>query len=441
MKYKKIITDIKKYIETDIWHADVNELPFYKSYFVKLLRIIIMAYRGFNEDSVQLRASALTYYTLLSIVPIVAMAFGIAKGFGMDEKLNELIIDKLSAHQDIMNQVIEFANRMLSNTKGGLIAGIGVALLFWSVLKVMGNIEESFNAIWGIKKGRTLIKKFTEYLSIMLLAPVLLILSSSLTVFISSTTKQIVNNVGVLQYINNELSFILGLSPYIIFWLLLTMIYMIMPNTKVKFKSALIAGVISGTLFVAVQWVYVTFQIGVVQFNAIYGSFAALPLFLVWLRISWIIVLFGAELSFVHQNVEQYILKDESSKISLSFKKKLSIYISHYVISKFYIGYAPTIDEIKQDLKLPFRLVASITEDLVDSNIFSRIEDDKYKVIKYQPAIDTSKITINYILLQLDKLGSDEIPEPDNNIYNIISGKIDSLLLDVDDVLVKQINE
>ncbi len=439
MEFKRIITETKTYIEKDIWHKNPEELPWYKSLLVKILRVIIMAYKGFNEDAVQLRSSALTYYSLLSIVPIVAMAFGIAKGFGMDERLNQLITEKLSSQQDVMNQVIGFANNLLENTKGGVVAGVGVALLFWSVLKVMGNIEESFNAIWGIKKGRTLVKKFTEYLSIMLLAPILLIASSSVTVFISSTTKNIASSVGFLNYIENELSFILGLLPYVIFWLLLTMVYMIMPNTKVKFKSAFVAAVISGTVFVLVQWGYVNFQIGVVKFNAIYGSFAALPLFLVWLRLSWIIVLFGAELSFVHQNVEKFILKDESGNVSLSFKKKLSIYITHFLVKKFFNGEAPTIDEVKEQLHLPFRLVASITEDLVDAGILSRIENDKYKVIRFQPAIDTDRLTINYILSALDKLGTDEIPEPDNNVYKVISDKIDSLLLDVDDILVKKI--
>ncbi|MFK5949429.1 MAG: hypothetical protein QM500_11755, partial [Methylococcales bacterium] len=153
----------------------------------------------------------------------------------------------------------------------------------------------------------------------------------------------------------------------------------------------------------------------------------------------WTIVLFGAELSFVHQNVEQYILKDESSNISLSFKKKLSIYISHFVITKFYNGSAPTIDEIKKELKLPFRLVAGITEDLVDCNIFSRIETDNYKEIKFQPAIDTSKITINYILLALDKLGSDEIPAPNNEVYQTISNKIDTIMSTDNNLLIKDL--
>lgn len=434
-----MIQKLKLYFTKEIWLTDLNQLTKYRKLYIKFLQITFLSFKGFNEDKVQLRASALTYYSLLSIVPVVAMAFGIAKGFGMEEKLNHVLMEKLSTHQDIMNQVIDFANSLLNNTKGGLIAGIGVVLLFWSVLKVMGNIENSFNDIWGISKGRTLVKKFTEYLSIMLLAPLLLILSSSLTVFISSKTKEAVNSVGVLEYIDTELSFLLGLSPYIIFWLLLTMVYMIMPNTKVKFKSALVAGVVSGSLFVIIQWAYVTFQIGVVQYNAIYGSFAALPLFLVWLQTSWIIVLFGAELSFMHQNIEQYILKEESKKISLSFKNKLSIYITNYIIKNFYKGEPTSLNMIIEELKLPFRLVSKITDELVDCNILTKIENTEYKNLSFQPAIDTSLISVNFLLKALEKMGNDEIPVPEGNIYETISSIIDQSTIDKSEVLIKDL--
>jgi len=434
-----MINKIRHFIQKEIFLIDLAGLPKHKAIAIKFLRVAVMAFKGFNEDAVQLRASALTYYSLLSIVPIIAMAFGIAKGFGLEEKLNELLIEKLSTHQDIMNQMIDFSNNLLSNTKGGLIAGIGVILLFWSVLKVMGNIEESFNSIWHIQKGRATITKFTEYLTIMLLAPILLIVSSSLTVFISSKTKEVVDSVGILAYIENELSFLLGLSPYVVFWFLLTMVYMIMPNTKVKFKSAFFAGVVSGSLFVVVQWAYVTFQIGVVKYNAIYGSFAALPLFFVWLQTSWIIVLFGAELSFVHQNIEHYIFKEESSVISLSFRKKISVFVAHYVIRNFYHGIAPTLDDIRNDLKLPFQLVSGISEDLVACHVLSKVENDEYKLVKFQPAIETSKITIRYILTALDKLGTDEIPEPDDHTYQTISDKINEILSENGNLILKDL--
>ena len=434
-----MILKIRQYLGKEIWIKDLSNSPKSEFYLIKALRILIMSFKGFNEDKVELRSSALTYYSLLSIVPVLAMSFGIAKGFGMEEKLNTLLTEKLSAHQDIMNQVIDFANSMLQNTKGGVIAGVGVLLLFWSVLKVLGNIEESFNAIWGIRKGRNWLTKFTEYLSIMLIAPLLLILSSSLTVYISSKTKEMVSSIDFLKYVDSQLSFLLSLSPYLVFWLLLTMIYMIMPHTKVKFKSAFIAGVVAGSIFVVVQWAYVTFQIGVVKFNAIYGSFAALPLFLVWLRTSWIIVLFGAELSFVHQNVEQYILKEESNKITHSFRKKLSIYIVHYVILQFYKGESPTLHQLKKELKIPFRLAAQITDDLVNCHVLSRVENDNYKEVKLQPSIDSSQITIKFVLSALDRLGADEIPEPKDPTYRTINEKINALYNQQTETLIKDL--
>ena len=439
MDIKNKISEISHFLNKGVWLKDLKTVSFIEKTAYKILRILIMTFREFNKDRVQLRASALTYYSLLSIVPIFAMAFGIAKGFGLDEKLNALITEKLSAHQDIMVQVIDFANRMLNNTKGGLIAGVGVIVLFWSVLKVMSNIEESFNAIWGISKGRSLIKKFTEYVAIIIFAPLMLILSSSLTVFISSATESMINKIEFLRFADAQVSFLMSLSPYVIFWLLLTMVYMIMPNTKVHFKSALIAGIISGTLFVIVQWAYVKFQIGVSQFNAIYGSFAALPLFLMWLRISWMIVLFGAELSFAHQNLELYRLKNESENISIKYSNKLSIYITHFVVKNFFEGKASSLDEIKNELNLPYRIVAGICEKLVDSGIFSKIETPEYKELVFQPGIDTSKLTVRFLINKIEELGADEIPQPDNEIYKKINEKVEEIYKCGDDTPVSEI--
>ena len=423
-----MIKKVKQYLTKDVWLEEIEAYDFLKRNAIHFLRILLMSFKGFKDDKVSLRSSALTYYSLLSIVPIVAMAFGIAKGFGMDEKLNEILTEKLAEHQDVMNQVIDFANSMLENTKGGLIAGIGVLLLFWSVLKVMANIEESFNAVWGVEKGRSWIRKFTEYLAIMLLAPLLLILSSSLTVYISSKTKEIVNSIDALGAVQEGVSFFLSLSPDVVFWLLLTMVYMVMPNTKVKFKSAFIAGVVAGTIFVFVQWIYVTFQIGVVRFNAIYGSFAALPLFLVWLQMSWIIVLFGAELSFVIQNVEKYLLNEESARISPLFKKKLSLYVLHYIIKRFVNAeQAPSVEEIQKELKLPFRLLMNIIQNLLKAGIISEVKTDNYKEFRYQPAIATNLLSIHYVLEALEKTGVDEITEPDTLTYREIAKDVDSL--------------
>jgi membrane protein len=302
-----LISNFFTFIRTDIWRIRLADLPFGKSFLIKQLRMIILAFRGYDEDRCLLRASSLTFYTLLSIVPVVAMFFGVAKGFGFERRLEKQLFERFPGQEEILGQVINFANSLLEQTRGGLIAGIGLLVLFWSVLKVLGHIEmAALNDIWGIKENRSWGRKFSDYLSIMLISPVLVLMSGSATVFITTQVTQITQKVELLGVISPLISFLLKFSPYVLIWALFTILYIIMPNTKVNFKAGLLGGVVAGTLYQIAQWAYISFQISAAKYNAIYGSFAALPLFLMWLQISWWIVLFGAELSFANQNVHTY---------------------------------------------------------------------------------------------------------------------------------------
>jgi len=432
-----VIQKFKYFFEKGIWLKELEDLPKSKSFLIRQVRVIVMALKGFNEDRCVLRASALTYYSLLSFVPVIAMAFGIAKGFGMEQAIDELVQEGLGAHQEITQNVIEFSHRMLENTKGGLIAGVGVAVLFWSVIKVLGNIERSFNAIWGITKDRTLLKKFTEYLAIMALGPVLLIVANSASVLVSSSVINVVKQLGIEQ-VNDSAQFVLKLVPYITMWLLLTVVYMVMPNTKVNGKSAFFAAVVAGTIFQLVQWVYVYFQIGVAGYNAIYGSFAAIPLFLAWLQLSWLIILFGAELSFAHQNVGQYRLEEESTNISSSYRKRLTLYVLHFIIKRFAsVSAAPNFDTILKETKLPYRLLQLILEILERTNIISVLKSEEDKVWRYQPAVDTDLLTIDYVLIAIENIGIDEefnISQPQ------FLSSLDKLIQTNKDTLIKQID-
>jgi len=288
-----MMSKIINFIKVEIWRIRLKDLSRRKSFLIKQLRVILLALRGFNEDKCQLRASALTYYSLLSIVPVLAMGFGIAKGFGFDKLLEAQLLGSFAGQEAIIEQVIGFARSLLDNTRGGVVAGAGVAILFWTVIKVLGNIERSFNDIWGIKQARKFGRKFSDYLSVMLICPILIIVSSSITVFITTQVQLITEKMLLLGAISPLISFILKLLPYSMIWILFTFIYIFMPNTKVSFKSGLLAGILAGSIYEIIQWVYITFQVGVVKYNAIYGSFAALPMFLVWLQLSWLIVLFG----------------------------------------------------------------------------------------------------------------------------------------------------
>jgi membrane protein len=405
------IDRIVRFIKTDIWRIQSKNIPRMQAVFIKPARVILLTIHGFWANQCPIRASALTFYTVLSIVPVAAMAFGIAKGFGFEKVLRTQMLDKFPGQEKIISQVIGFATNLLENTRGGMIAGIGLIVLFWAVIKVLGHIERSFNDIWGIKHQRSFVRKFSDYISIIFLCPVLVILSSSATVFIHTQITHIINKISLLGMISPFIFFILKLSPLALLWILFTFIYIVMPNTKVHFSSGLPAGILAGSIYQTAQWAYIDFQIGVSKYNAIYGSFAALPLFLIWIQLSWFIVLLGAQLSFAWQNADDYEFHPESINISISLKKRLALQISHLVVHHFAAGKrALTAPEIADTLDIPIRMVRQILYELVEGGIFSNIKDDLHEESSFQPARDIHLISLKSILDALENIGSKEIP-------------------------------
>jgi membrane protein len=418
----ELVSNFFSFIRDDIWRIRLTDLPFGKSFLIRQLRIIILAIRGYDEDRCLLRASSLTFYTLLSIVPVAAMFFGVAKGFGFERRLQEVLFERFPGQDEVLSQIIAFSNSLLEQTQGGLIAGIGLVVLFWSVLKVLGNIEMALNDIWEIKKPRTWGRKFSDYLSIMLISPILILISGSATVFITTQISQITQKVELLGLISPLITFLLKFTPYVLIWTLFTILYIIMPNTKVNFKAGLVGGVVAGTLYQIAQWAYISFQIGAAKYNAIYGSFAALPLFLMWLQISWWIVLFGAELSFANQNVHTYEYEPDSLEVSPGFKKLLTLQIAHLLVKKFENGDTPPSDsQISARLQMPIRLVHNILFDLVQAGLISEIKTKVDKKLAYQPARDINKLTLQYVLSALEQSGTDTIPVVKTDDYQALS--------------------
>ena len=422
-----MVKKIVNYIKSDIWRIRAKNLPRKKLFLIKPLRVILLALRGFDEDKCLLRASALTYYSLLSIVPVVAMAFGIAKGFGFENKLETELLTKFPGQQEVITYVVDFARSFLENTRGGMIAGIGVVVLFWTVIKVLGNIERSFNDIWGIRKARSIGRKFSDYLSVMIICPVMLLVSSSVMAFITTQVTFITNKLAVLSVFGPVILFSLKILPYCILWILFTFIYCFMPNTKVNFKAGLLAGIAAGTIYQVVQKGYIIFQVGVAKYNAIYGSFAALPLFLVWIQLSWLIVLFGAEISFAHQNDDMYEFEPDCAKASNSFKRILSLRIAQEATHRFSCGQNPiTAAEIGHILEAPIRLVREIIFELVDAGVFSEIKKNGESEPTYQPAHDISALTIKSVIEALDMRGVNDIPLAQTKELEVLTQSLNS---------------
>lgn len=400
-----------------IWHSSGKSLTRWESFLFKQLRIIILAARGFNNDKVQLRASALTLFSLLSLVPVIAIAFAIAKGFNIDKSLERAIMENSSFQPEVMDWLLTNGRNALENTSGGIIAGAGVLILFWSVISLLENIENSFNHIWQVRVGRSWARKFTDYLTFLLIAPIFLILSSSLTVFVSTELSEFMSGAPILSFFKPIISFLFQFAPYLLFWVSMTIVFIVMPNTKVKLGPAIISGIIAGTILHLVQWLYFELQFGLTNLNKIYGGFAAIPLFIVWMQTSWIIVLLGAELTFANQNISRFEQEFESLKISYFQKRALVLMIMHRIVRNFSIGEKPmSAETIALGLNIPVRLARDILQDLQSIDLVSMISNDGSDIF-YQPSMDINKLTISYIFMKLDRKGSSQVSISKNEDY------------------------
>lgn len=404
-----------RFIHTDIWKIRLKNLSPTKAFFIKYLRIIILAWRGFVKDHCQKTASVLTYYSLLNVVPVIAVVFGIAKGFGLEKIIEKQILqtaEKANWQADLTNQILNFSHSFLEKVNGGLIAGTGVILLFWTVISIMGKIEDSFNGIWEVKKSRTLARKFTDYLAMMFLAPVLLVISGSATILVASKVEAIISKIAFLGIFSSVIFFLLSLLPYVSMWILLTMLYLVMPNTRISLRSGVLGGVAAGTIYQMVQWIYIKFQIGVASYSAIYGSFAALPLFLVWVQMSWMILLLGAEIAHASEHYETFGFYSDYLQISIYSRKFLMLRIIHLLTKKFSLREKPlSAEQIASALEIPVRLVQQLLDDLTNTGLVTETTPGTKNEVAFQPGRPIEDITVKHALDEYEKNGLIQIPD------------------------------
>jgi len=418
--YNKL-SNINRFLSKDIWLIALKKQPPFEAFIYRQIRIFLLAFKQFAKDRCTMRASGLTLFSLLSIVPVLAMIFGISKGFGLEAYVEKQLINVLEGHEEILKQSLNFAESMLDSAKGGTIIGIGLVVLLYSVISLFINIEATMNDIWEIKKSRPFIRKFTDYLTIMLLAPIILTTSSSLNVFLSSQFQLLADNASWIKAISPILLKLFGLIPYTLIWLLLTFFYMIMPNTKVNFRSAFISGIIAGTAYQLTQFLYIRFQIGVSNYNAIYGSLAALPLFLAWLQISWIIILLGAEMAHAHQTIDKYEFQNDTAHLSTNLRRSLAVWITYLIVKSFENGDPPlNAHQIAKKLKAPYFLTHKLIQELILAKIVCETKADSNKEPGLLPALDINKISLNYVLNKLNSRGLDDIPLSDSPEHDLI---------------------
>jgi membrane protein len=422
------LAHLREFYRDRLWQVRLDTLPRHRAAALRLLRILQLTLRGFREDNCPMRASSLTFYSLLSVVPTAAMAFGIAKGFGFEKLLEAQLLEHFPGQEAVVAQIVNFARAMLENTRGGMIAGIGVAVLFWAVVKVLSQIEAAFNRIWQVAVARSAVRKLTDYLSIMLICPLLVIMSGSATVFITTQVQQITERIALLGMFSPLIALGLKLIPYVLIWILFTFVYLTMPNTRVRLGAGLVAGVLAGTVYQITQWGYITFQVGVARQNAIYGSFAALPLFLVWLQLSWLIVLVGAEFAFAVQNFSRFEWADAAARLDHRQHQLLCLQTAQRIVKGFVEGQAaPTPDSLAAELGLPVVLARRIVDDLVASGLFVYLQSENSGQPACQPAKDVRHYTIAAILEALENRGDMQIPGPETCTRKALTEALQSM--------------
>lgn len=402
------LVKIRNFITHDVWHVKLDKFPRWQRGMIKILRITLVAVKDYVRKNLALRASALTLYSLLSIVPVVAMIFGIAQGFGLQDYLDSQLKNVLVGQPEVLENVMNYAHNLLGSTKGGVIAGLGFVLLLWSVLQVLSNIEEAFNSIWDVQKPRTMARQFTDYLSLMLVAPIFIVISGAANIFITTQVQHILTHLSFLGTFITELIIIsLQVLPYITTSILFFLLYLVMPNTRVKPKAALTAGVIAGSAFQVFQWAYIAFQIGVSRYNTIYGSFASIPLFITWLQFSWMIVLIGAEISYSVQNIALFESEKQTGNISHKMRMLFSLYIMHYVAKRFKDALQPPdATEIATKLNLPLSLTRELLNTMQKCDLLAKtVEEGKNKEYCYLPALDLQYLKVGFIINKLESIG------------------------------------
>jgi len=379
-------------------------------------RVIILSGKRYAADQHKQRAVALTFYTLFSIVPLAALMFGIAKGFALDEKLRVVLNEKLAQHKELLEYVYRFADTTLKQASGGLVAGVGVIALIWTVMWLANNIELAFNAVWGLPPRKNLLRKFSDYLAIMLLIPIVLVLLSSAGVFLHVLFDRLAGNLNFLGSAPVYVLSLLGtIIPVLLVIVLFSLIYFVSPNTKVRLGPAVFAGVIAGISFQLLQDGFVYLQGSIYRYNRIYGSFAALPLFLMWMQWSWQIALFGAEIGFVGQNLDTGLFDDEQGPAAAPRRHRvLQLGVCSLIYRKFMAGSgAANVEELLTAVRCSPMQLSRELRILLDAGLILRAAEGQGKEASYVPALPPESTTVADCCRKLDMSGT--YPETTEN--------------------------
>ena len=414
---------LRVFLTKDIWSFDLHQKGPLRRAIGNTVKVAVIAIRTFLDDKIMTRAAALTYSTLFAVVPILALIFAVARGFGFENIVNSLLDNGIMKENESLSTVMQFIDGYMQYVSSGAFVGIGLLFLLWSVYSLADGIEANLNFIWHVKQSRGMGRKITDYFSLVLLIPIGIICLSGLTV----ATRNILEGMEGYKLLGGFVRFLISAMPYLVAGLIFTGFYMFMPNTKVRLKYAIIPGFIAGCLFQALQNLYFSGQLALSSYNQIYGGFAALPLFLFWLNLSWSIILFGCELAYVAQNNDNFNYFKEPDKISRRHQDFYCLMVMACICKRFN-QHLPALDrkEIGNELKIPLRYVIASLDLLMEAKLLQPVLKGDEREPAYVPTTDTHKLTVVKVLSAINCTGYCDLD-------HALDSEVRAALLKIDD--------
>ena len=391
-----------KQIEQKVWNVRTAGLPKSKAVPLAIERVLLLTGKNFVKNKCALRASSLTFLTLMSVVPLVALLLGIARGFNFEEMLREKLVESFVGQEQVAEWILNFADTTLKVAAGGVITGIGVGMLFFTALKLLANIESSFNDIWGIKQGRPMLRKLSDYITLLLLCPVFAVLLLGLNTFGMASIEGVSWLPGK-GYLLNAIRYV---SPFVLAWVMFFFLYLFIPNTRVKPKAAFYGAVLTGTLLIITQYIYMFLQTILTSYNKVYGSFAALPFFLLWLQATWTVILLGAQFAFAVQNVNYYEYYPGDQPLCAHYRSVCALRIMKLLGDAFNnrTG-AVTITDISGNLEIPIRIARAVLNDLIAAGLVIEVTFDRRHDDAFMTKVPLGDFIPTTILERLSKIG------------------------------------
>ena len=403
----KKFSDIIRFLRYDMWRVTATEFDgFFQRLGYIIIRTIVLVARGFTSKNLNDKAKALTYSLIFAIVPILAMIVAIAQGFGVADVIENQLNKSFLGETNLVPTIMEMVQRYLDTAQGGVFIGIGILILLWAIYSFFQSVETAFNKIWNVHKSRSILRQVTTYVTIVVLIPVIVVCSAGITIFLNTTIESTLHVEALHHFFHTSgVKFL----QFAMCWLLFTVMYVGIPNTKVRFLSALIPGVIMGTLFQLLQMLSVYLIAFLSRTSIVYGAFATIPILMTWLQYTSLLILIGAEMSYAIQNNEEFEYEQDLNRMSRRYKDFVMLYLLSVIIKRFEADEAPlTAHELAIRDHLPIRLVNQLVGRMVETGILREVytdEEDDEK--RYQPALDTHKISVGMVIGRIETQGNE----------------------------------